>query len=110
MSEGVEVRLEAATRPQHLASRVAALMLQGASIQTAAQAVGTSWETAKAAWESYQAGGVPAGAAPARGEVNRGERPPVYVEIAAEVARLRDHELMSFKKIAERLVVSQNTV
>jgi site-specific DNA recombinase len=111
MSEAVVATIEKVSLPQHCAARVAELVGLGLSLKAISGILGISPQTVTSAWEWARAGdGPPAGAQAWYGEMNRGDRLPLYRQLAAEVARRRDDGWEEFSSIAKDLGVCGTVV
>jgi transposase len=108
MPERIEARVEATFAHQRKSAQVVALVDKGTSLFTAAVVLGISAVAARAALEHARSG-QPAPAAVSSGRAAGSGEPPPYIQLAAKVARLRDEELLSFPRIAERIGHSAGT-
>ena len=96
-------------RYQELAPSVAELASKRVSPQTIANALGVSRELVIDALNFARTGQIAISRPPGK-STGTGSGPPKYVQIAEDVARLRDIDQMPFTGIATALKVSCNTV
>jgi hypothetical protein len=94
---------------ERLADTFRDLYAKGSSIQTMAPAHGMPWQQAKEILHFAVKGERPVWEGPRAGGGQK-QVPPTYRRIAADVARLRDGERMSFPKIVKALAVGEGTV
>jgi predicted DNA-binding protein (UPF0251 family) len=105
--ETAEVRIDHTPKYEAIAGKVAELATRGASVNTIAGALGERWQTVVQALEFARTGNRPK-SKPARKKRGEGRIRRKKIDVA-EVIRLRDERRMSFKKIAQRLGVSEGT-
>lgn len=88
--------------------QVKAMAAAGASVNTIAAALGLTWTAANDALKYASTGVIPKPKPPGKTTGTRSDTPK-YIGLAAEVARLRDEESLSFPKIGSRLKINENT-
>lgn len=107
MRENAVVHLEEALPREVLASRVAELRANGASVNAIAQALGSSWMTVNAALD------VAAKRSARQTVVLETPSPvqsdPPYKKLAEQAAALRDGDGLTFAELAQRLGVNMST-
>ena len=106
-AEPVQLVIEKVPKYERLAPEFKRMRDNGASVQSIATAHGMSWQYASEILHFADTGERPKWKA---GERPKAERKRIkYVEIAKEVAQLREQQKMSFPKIAARFGVAEGT-
>jgi site-specific DNA recombinase len=105
----VEVVIDKVPKYEHLAPKFKELRENGASIESIAHAHGMSWQYAKEILDFAETGQRPKWKNHKRTGARKGVVPK-HIQLAEEVARLRDQDNMSFEKIRALLHISDGTV
>lgn len=106
--EPVEVVIEKLPKYEQLAPKFKSLSDGGATINAIAAMHGMTWAEAKMVLDFAITGKRPY-VASKKTTSGLGRPKTKYLDVAAEVARLRDDEQVSFAKIAERLGIGEST-
>jgi DNA invertase Pin-like site-specific DNA recombinase len=106
--EKVETRVDHVPKYARIAAEVRAMADAGASVNTIAAALGITWFAANDALKFATTGEVPQTRPPGKRTGTRSGTPK-HIALAAEVARLRDEERLSFPEIAKHFDISMAT-
>ncbi len=106
----VEVHIRQRPRYERLAPEIQRLHAQGSSISEIAVAFHVNWNLVRAGLQFAKDGTRPPVVAMKKPSVPRQKRPCFYMELAPEIARLRDVEKLSIPKIAKLKGIGVGTV